>query len=313
MPTVPKSGAPRIPEPPRGRHLTAGDAVKVVLVAVVLLVLFQGTSLRKGADQMQPGWERSVVMAVGKPVGWVADRLPLHRANVFGWASFENDVAASGGSGARTVLVTGDSMAMPLDVEVARRLAGRKGTRVVRDARLGTGVSKTDLLDWRKLSAQQARRYHPAAVVVFIGANEGFPMPGPAGRPVQCCGRAWKDVYAGRVRRIMDNYRRGWKARVYWLKLPLPRDHDRQVIAHTVNSALDAAYTPFKREVRILDMEKVFTPNDRYRDAMSVDGRKRIVRNADGVHLNEEGAKLAAKLVLQRLGKDFGRALAPSD
>jgi hypothetical protein len=311
MPTVPKSGAPRIPEPPRGRHLSARDALKVVLVAVVLLVLFEGTALRTAGDQLQPGWERSVVLAVGKPVGWVAELLPLHKANLFGWASFENDVASSGGSGARTVLVTGDSMAMPLDVEMARRLAGRRGTRVVRDARLGTGVSKTDLLDWRKLSAQQVRKYHPDAIVVFIGANEGFPMAGPGGRQVQCCGDDWKGVYVARVRRIMGNYRQGGKARVYWLKLPLPRDGDRRQIARTVNSALDAAYRPFRSEVRVPDMESVFTPNNRYRDAMDVDGRERIVRNADGIHLNEAGAQVAAKLVLQQMGKDFGKAITP--
>jgi len=308
MPTVPTSG---VPKPPRGRHLTARDAMKVVLVAVVLLVFFEGTALRTAGNEMQPGWERSVVLAVGKPVGWVTDLLPLHKANLFGWASFENDVAESGGSGARTVLVTGDSMAMPLDVEIARRLAGRKGTRVLRDARLGTGVSKTDLLDWRKLSAQQVRKYHPDAIVVFIGANEGFAMPGPGGRQVQCCGGDWKDVYVGRVRRIMGNYRQGGKARVYWLTLPLPRDGDRQEIAHTVNSALDAAYRPLRSDVRVLNMEEVFTPDGRYRDAMDVDGRKRIVRNSDGIHLNEAGAQVAAKLVLQRLERDFGRALSP--
>jgi hypothetical protein len=196
-------------------------------------------------------------------------------------------------------------------VEMARRLAGRKGTRVLRDARLGTGVSKTDLLDWRKLSAQQVRKYHPDAVVVFIGANEGFPMAGPGGRQVQCCGAEWKSVYVARVRRIMGNFRQDGKARVYWLKLPLPRDGDRRQIAHTVNSALGQANSPFRSDVRVLNMEKVFTPDGRYRDAMDVDGRKRIVRDPDGIHLNEAGAQVAAKLVLQRMQKDFGRVLSP--
>jgi hypothetical protein len=44
---------------------------------------------------------------------------------------------------------------------------------------------------------------------------------------------------------------------------------------------------------------------------MEVDGRERIVRNADGIHLTEVGARLAAKLVLQRMQKDFGRVLGP--
>jgi uncharacterized protein len=303
MPNVPEATTSRIPQPPRGRRLTSRDAIMVVLVALVLLVLFEGTSVREAGEEMQPGVERSVVLAVGKPAGWMADRLPLHKANLFSWASFENDIGASGGgSGARTVLVTGDSMAMPLDVELARRLAGRRGTRVLRDPRLGTGVSKSGFLDWRKLSSQQVRRYHPDAIVVFIGANEGFPMPGPGGRQVRCCGRDWVSVYAGRVRRIMGNYRQGGKARVYWLTLPLPRDGARQEIAHAVNSALGATHVP---QARVLDIESVFTPGG-YRDAMKVDGRQRIVRNADGIHLNDTGAGVAAKLVESKLDADFG-------
>ena len=89
----------------------------------------------------------------------------------------------------RTLLVTGDSLAQPLDVELARRLAG--GRRAdVRDAHLGTGISKTDLLDWGKLSTAQVRKSTPDAVVVFLGANEGFPFEGAGGKVVDCCGPA---------------------------------------------------------------------------------------------------------------------------
>ncbi len=50
----------------------------------------------------------------------------------------------------------------------------------MRDVHVGTGISKTDLLDWGKLAAKQVGKDEPDAVVVFIGANEGFPMPGAA-------------------------------------------------------------------------------------------------------------------------------------
>ena len=41
-------------------------------------------------------------------------------------------------------------------------------------------------------------------------------------------------------------------------------------------------------------MTTLFTPGDRYRDAMEIDGRRQIVRETDGVHLNADGAALAA-------------------
>jgi uncharacterized protein len=300
MPTVPKAQPePDVPKAPPGRRLTARDALKVVGITMLLLVLFEGTALRKAGDEMQPGWERDAVLAVGKPVGWVADRTPLHKVQLFSWVSPGGGGGSVGGSGRHTLLVTGDSMAMPLDVEMARRLAG-KGFRVVRDPHVGTGISKSLFVDWRTLSARQVRKQHPDAVVVFIGANEGFPIGG-----AQCCGPPWKAAYAARVERVMANYLRGGKAKVFWLKLPLPRDGDRQGIARAVNEAIDAAAAKHENEVRVLDMAKTFTP-DGYRDAMTVSGERRLVRDPDGIHLNETGAGVAADQVQTAVKRDFG-------
>ena len=75
------------------------------------------------------------------------------------------------------LLVTGDSMSQPLDAELARRIArSADGVKTVRDPRIGTALSQSEIVDWGKLSAVQVKRDKPNAVVVFIGANEGFPM-----------------------------------------------------------------------------------------------------------------------------------------
>ena len=78
-----------------------------------------------------------------------------------------------------TLLVTGDSLSMPLDVELARRL-GDTDVDVERDPHVGTGISKTGLVDWGRLSTEQVGELEPEAVVVFIGANEGFDCPAAA-------------------------------------------------------------------------------------------------------------------------------------
>ena len=38
---------------------------------------------------------------------------------------------------------------------------------------------------------------------------------------------------------------------------------------------------------------------------MTVDGRRRIVRDADGIHLNPAGAGLAAEVLLEAVRRDF--------
>jgi hypothetical protein len=131
-------------------------------------------------------------------------------------------------------------------------------------------------------------------------------MPAPGGGDVKCCGANWASVYATRARRMMDTYRQGGEARVYWLTLPMPRDGDRQEVARVVNEAIGVAAQPFRVHVRLLDMVELFTPGGDYRDSMEVDGEDRVVRESDGVHLNDEGAELAAETVLDALTEDFG-------
>jgi hypothetical protein len=326
------------------RRFGARDALLCVLLAALVLLLAEGSSIRRTGEEMDPGWERDLVLAVGEPAGWLADRLPLADASekVTSWLSpdddlggqaggFEGTQSQSGGASGdavppvtpdafdpatvgerpprpralKTLLVTGDSMAMPLDVEVARRLAGREDVEVERDPHVGTGISKSALVDWAKLSASQVAEHEPEAVVAFIGANEGFPMK-VGGRDVACCGRVWSAEFAFRVRRMMHTYRQRGAARVYWLTLPMPRDPDRARIARSVNAAIAVAADAYRTQVRVLDMSRIFTPGGRYRDAMDVGGRETIVRESDGIHLNGAGARLAADVVLGAVRRDFG-------
>lgn len=312
------SDVDHVPTPPPGRHLRARDGILVVVMALALLVVFRGESIRNSGEELDSGLERTVVLAVGKPAGWIADRLPFDEAasDALGFLDPDEDLGDEGGfdsaggpAGAdrkpaetlRTLLVTGDSLAQPLDTELAQQLAEDGDVKVIREVKLGTGISKTGLLDWGKFSLQQARRDEPEAVVVFLGANEGFPIP-VKGKQVECCGAGWTAAYAARVKRVMDNYRRRGATRVYWLRLPLPRERARQEIALAVNKGIDDAAKSFGRQVRVLDMERTFTPGGRYRDA--IDGER--VREPDGIHLNEAGADLAAGVVLTAVRRDFG-------
>lgn len=303
----------------------------------MLLVLFEGPSIRHQGEELSAGAQRTLVLAVGRPAAWLAGKLPLADAghSLTAWLSPDEDLGASVGGGfdargggsvgavtpdafdpselgerppaprpLRTLLVTGDSLVQPLDLELARGLAGGS-VRVVRDPHIGTGISKTDLLDWGKLSASQVQKEKPDAVVVFLGANEGFSMPGPDGKPVDCCGAGWAAVYATRVRRVMDAYRRRGIGRVYWLLLPAQRDGARQRVARTVDAAILAAAAAYRAQVRVVDLRPLITPGDRYSDTATVAGREQIVREPDGIHLNATGSELVANQVLAALHRDF--------
>jgi len=323
------------------RRFSARDAVLSTVLIAFLLLIFSGGSVRQAGEEMDPGAYRDIVMAVGEPAGWVADQLPLSDVGhtLTGWlspdtelvgATFEEGAATGAGGGAaggpspvtpdwfeaealgepqpkqplETLLVTGDSLSTPLDTELGQNLAP-DGVNVVRDPHLATGISRDDLVDWGQLSATQVAEDEPDAVVIFIGANEGLPMPGPGGEDVSCCGPEWAAVWANRARQLMENYAQNGAAKVYWLTVPSARDPDRAPITDAVNAAVYAAAAPIRNSVRVLDMGEIFTPEDRFRNAIDVGGRETIVREPDGIHLNDAGSALAAEEVEAALARDF--------
>lgn len=322
------------------RTYSARDAVGAIAAVAVLLVLFSGGSIREAATQIDPGIGRDIVKAVGGPTEWVADRLPLADAQHQLTGGLSPDQELSGGGfdatagtqadgdaaipvvtadafdpaaiGAPapakeelgTLLVTGDSLSTPLDSDLARRLAP-DGVEVIRDPHLGTGISNSQIIDWGALSTSQVSRYQPDAIVVFIGAAEGFDLPGPDGEQLECCGAEYAAAYATRVRQMMDTYRQEGEAKVYWLTVMTPRDKDAQPVTRLVNASIAVAAQPWANQVRIVDTIPIFTPGERYTDAIDVDGSQTIVRESDGIHLNNAGSEIAADLVLEQVSKDF--------
>jgi lysophospholipase L1-like esterase len=320
------------------RRFRAREGVIAVLIAALLLVVFEGSSVLKAGDEMSPGIGRQLVLAVGRPSNTIAKALPLasvaHTATA--WLNPEPSLTGPGGFSSRslagggqlppvtpssfnptaigeaaparrklhTLLVTGDSMSMPLDTDLARDLEP-SGVHVIQDPHIGTGISTTFVVDWGRLSLAQVKADHPEAVVVFIGANDGFPMTGPEGHEIECCNATWAAIYANRARQMMNTYRQAGVGRVYWMTLPTPREAGRQRIARVVNAAIAVAAQPWESQVHVLDTVPIFTPGFAYRDSMNVEGKPTIVRQADGIHLNEAGSSLLAKYVLAELRQDF--------
>ena len=203
----------------------------------------------------------------------------------------------------RNLLVTGDSMGRPLNYELYLALH-EHGVHVYSDLQYGGGISKEFVFDWPREAVTATRKYRPDATVVFIGANEGFPLRGGDGRKVACCGAQWAAAYANRARSMTATYRRGGKGRVYWIAVPALRDPRRTAIGRVTNAAVAVALEPWRRQVRQLDAGAILTP-DGYRDSMPVDGVDTVVREPDGMHLNEAGAQVLAKAIAAQLVADF--------
>jgi hypothetical protein len=204
-------------------------------------------------------------------------------------------------AGRLRVLAAGDSMIQVLDGQLARRLAG---ATVRSDAHISTGITNPSRLNWPRRAQKLARELRPDATVVFLGANDGFGLPRPGGGQVPCCSGAWIDAYAARARTMMAAFARNGAGRVYWLTLPAPRSEAFARVFRGVNAALRRAARGRRRQVRIIDTARVFTPGWRFRQTIRRDGRTVSVRQPDGVHLSPAGDAIAASLVLAAMRRD---------
>jgi lysophospholipase L1-like esterase len=206
-------------------------------------------------------------------------------------------------SGRLRMLATGDSEIQELDDMLGSDLAP-KGVEVTGDAHISTGISKPFMFDWVKHATAQAGGLHPDITVVFIGANDGFPLPDASGKTSYCCGDAWVEAFAKRTESMMASYLRNGAGRVYWFTLPTPRNAAAQPVFRAINRAYAIAAGSFPSGVELVDLVPVFTPGGIYRQDMTYDGRTVDVREPDGYHLSLGGDAIAASVLIGRLKAD---------
>jgi lysophospholipase L1-like esterase len=192
------------------------------------------------------------------------------------------------------LLATGDSMIQVVDGFLRSGLSRRRATLVRSDAHISTGISKLGMLDWLRKARGQASGFKPDVTVVFLGANDGFPMKTPSGARVDCCGAGWIAEYARRVESMMRSYRRHGRGLVYWLTLPTPRAGNFARVFRAVNPAIRRAAQRVGAGVRVIELGPVFTPGGRFRQTITF----------RGIHLSTAGARVAASLVIDRLRAD---------
>lgn len=197
------------------------------------------------------------------------------------------------------LLATGDSMIRVIGAYLKLRLARQRGATVGSEAHLSTGITKPSLLDWPRKARGQASSFKPDVTVVFLGANDGFPIGGE-----QCCEETWVAGYARRVEAMMRSYLRGGRSYVYWLTLPTPRNAYFVPIYSRVNVAIKRAAERVGGDVRVIDIARLFTPGGRFRQTIRFRGRTISARQPDGVHLSTAGASVAATLIVDRLRAD---------
>ena len=81
------------------RITSAWDVVRCVLVALAILVVFEGDAVSGAAEELPAGIRRDTLEVVGGPTGWVADHLPFAAVadQATGWFSSGDENPGSSG------------------------------------------------------------------------------------------------------------------------------------------------------------------------------------------------------------------------
>ena len=205
------------------------------------------------------------------------------------------------------VLMMGDSMMRLLGIAMERELKEAGVQPAVSFSSLASGLARLDAFDWFAKVDALMKEYKPATVVVTLGANDRQTLKDMTGRVVQFGTPEWEREYALRLGRIMDELIKGGARRVIWLLLPDMRDPAQQEYAKFVNTLFvkEAAVETRKDKVVLFDMGPLLSrrPGIFSLYVMSPDGAALTVRDTDGVHLTNPGAKRVAQSLVKTFWK----------
>jgi lysophospholipase L1-like esterase len=284
---------PRHPRAHRPATVTLTDRWRLGAISAPVCAHGPAGARRCGTIDLPDGTARGAWRFHPKAAGrW---RVTVHRPGAHRWHTTRY---VRPRTGRVSLLATGDSMIQIIDGFLKQRLQSSK-VAVRSDARISTGITKPSLLDWPAHARTQVHRLHPDVTVMFLGANDGFGLDGAA-----CCGHAWQVAYAHRASGMMRTYARRGLGTVYWLLLPAPRRADFARVYRAVDKALLRAADRHPGVVRIVDLRRTFTPDDRFHQSIRWHGRSVSVRQSDGTHLNVAGARIAASIIIRAMRRD---------
>jgi uncharacterized protein len=324
-----------------GRRLhSAGAAIVVSLVALLVSLLLNAPGLHKSAQIQPEGWKRDVALGVTGPLDTASSTLLLdqpRRALKAALGRSGDDVVDTAVAvpepapepeapvarpepltrplhTARQPLriwIGGDSLVVVPGESILRAVASRPSIVPAApiDGRIATGLERPDVFNWFTHIRDLMRSQRPGAVVVMFGGNDdhGFMTGVAEGVTIGSFGSgSWEREYRRRVRGIMDTVTRNG-AHLTWIGLPISRDGEQTRRYDTINAIVQSEAAKRPGRVHYLDTYFFFAGSDGGYAQYVTDASGRLVkmRADDGVHFERPAGDRIAQEVLRVLGERF--------
>jgi len=282
------------------RELQLGETTEVrstVPKALAWLAAITGTSTLADAAQGPKTALYDTKHTVGEVLAAVETALPEPAPP----EDVEEEVVPSPLLAPRRVLVMGaSSIQYELGRALERAYKEREGVEVKRFGKHSTGLARPDYFDWPTKAVELADEFNPDLVIAQYGGNDGQGVTNHDGKGLARFGtEEWEQIYSARVSQVVQSMReRG--ATVIVLGMPVMRKKTFRKKISRINGvtrvAVEAAGATFVDTVPMTaDSE------GGYRRRAKVDGRLRIIRATDGIHMTAHGAAMVSRQVISAL------------
>jgi hypothetical protein len=210
----------------------------------------------------------------------------------------------------RTIALVGDSMmAVGLSSTLLREAPKYKDLTLVKAFKSGTGLARPEVFDWQTEYPAMLGSAKPYVVIVAIGANDGQGFV--VGKTVYPFGTdGWKDIYKQRVEAFLAMLEANG-ATVVWLGLPPMKSDVYDERIAEVNRIDYAAVNANPQAIWFSTAGIVGDAKGQFQDFGQVRGQTVRLRQADGIHLSDDGAVPIAVKLLAWLGKQVPKEQTP--
>lgn len=262
----------------------------------------EGARARLGAIQkvLLMGFEAPALLLAQREPGLAVGAEPaaasVARAKV--GAGGAGTGAGSGGA-MSMVFFAGDSLANGYAAGGSAALVKAKSSVKARDyGKVSTGLVSKSYFDWSARVAELCKS-KPSAFVFSFGSNDPMDMREGAVF-VKFGSAAWREAYGSRAAGVVAAAH-ACGAKAVWLNLPPMRAQAMSGNAKIIRAAqeracseADACVDPFSDLAEPLGKE--------FAEYGSIDGKRRLLRAQDGVHMAPEGYLTVARQALEALG-----------
>ncbi len=252
----------------------------------------------QGVYRDAPEWSASAATPVPAEVAQVEQP----RVHAFGDAQMPAKPAKP--KPAKILLIGDSSIQAGLGTELERRLENMEGVTVMRFGLHSTGLARPDYFNWMTKLTELKAEFDPDLTVAYFGDNDCQGLASVDGAAVAKFGsEEWKTEYGDRVQEIVGLMKEGGNYGAM-VGMPIMRSKKFSNQIEILNNVVENA---------TLTAGGVFLPTwgitsdaeGNYMASVNFEGKDRMIRQGDGIHLSEHGADYVAYHLIEMLKANF--------